>query len=496
MDYHMISPYKYLITILFLSISIGAFCQTTFSITFENSNNEYLLDIAADNFGNFYGVGYQTYKNSTIKKPIIWKVDSNIDTTSKVFEFNDSIAMFTQVYINEEGTLYVFGSIRPNDFAEQSILFLKLGPSFNIIEKKITKLPNIELFNLNNVLLSDNAIWVFGNYGNYLGIKKPGVFLFDSNMNLNSFRLYSYDEEGNFSDAFFSLDSTKIYSFVKDFNNSPIANYNPYDLFIIDKELNELAIFPLPTHQISDYCFYSGDVSGGFINNNLVICGSIDHGNVYNNSLDIGFTVTNLDLEVLNFSVFGKPNDTIDIAGYIRSCYILSHDRILITGTCNLGNSFYPSTPSIIYVALINNLAEIQYERLYGGDAHYWTTKIISTPDGGILIGALKYQIGSTWQRDIYMLKLDNQGLMTNVIEKRAGNFKPYKITNINNGKVIEIFVNSKSGSFKLYDLNGKFCYGGSLVEGYNNITLRSKGIYIICIDIDKNTYLEKIIKS
>jgi hypothetical protein len=62
-----------------------------------------------------------------------------------------------------------------------------------------------------------------------------------------------------------------------------------------------------------------------------------------------------------------------------------------------------------------DSLLNLRWERFYGGDAYYVMSNLIATQDGGCLIGGWRfdYQNSTEDQTDIFLLKLNSEGLLT-----------------------------------------------------------------------------------
>ena len=109
--------------------------------------------------------------------------------------------------------------------------------------------------------------------------------------------------------------------------------------------------------------------------------------------------------------------DTIDFPSIYRGIDFKNSDTLLAGGTHNLSlyNPYYAHQPSWLVVLQTDSLLNLRWERFYGGDAYYVMSNLIATQDGGCLIGGWRfdYQNSTEDQTDIFLLKLNSEGLLT-----------------------------------------------------------------------------------
>ncbi|PKP47960.1 MAG: hypothetical protein CVT92_16520 [Bacteroidetes bacterium HGW-Bacteroidetes-1] len=114
-------------------------------------------------------------------------------------------------------------------------------------------------------------------------------------------------------------------------------------------------------------------------------------------------------------------SDTIDFTAFRQSIDFRTKDTILIgfTRNINIQNPYYAQQPSWLVVLQTDSLLNLRWERFYGGDAYYVMSNLISTQDGGCLIGGWRfdYQNSTEDQTDVFLLKLNSEGLLTGQVE-------------------------------------------------------------------------------
>lgn len=475
---------------------ISVFCQGTFEVVFESPYEERLTGIAEDPDGNFYGVGVQMRYNPYREYPIVWKIDSNGDTTSKVFYSDDSLTSFTSIKANQDGTLDILGiEHKPyGGYFDYDILHYKLNSDLTIITSELLSFPLYYSTTFTEVLYSKNNIYLFCQLTDMDSIQRPGVLLLDNEYKLVSSAIYDYDSEGYISDAFFSPDSSQIWTYTKDFFSTKAVS--PTHFFIIDTLLNEISVKALPANQYADYSYFNHYLSGGVIDGDkLLFCGNFSHGTLYplNSEHDIGILKCDTSLNQLGLVVFGTEHINDHAAAY-NSSDLISSDSILICGTLKTGDGFFPNHPTNIILRLIDNDLNTLFEKTFGGDAFYYSMNIIATSDGGCLIGAHRSELGSEWKRNTYLLKLNNEGLLTKNKNINASELKPYRFYVNHELKKIEINLDMPDATAFLYKLDGSLLNTVPLKEGYNTIPFKDANTHLILL-IKTNTKLftEKI---
>lgn len=472
------------------------FSQRTFEVLFESPFEERLADITEDSAGNYYGVGVQRRDNPFRSYPILWKINSEGDTISKIFYTSDSIAGFHSIKSNEDGTLDILGYKLENDNRNffYSTLHYKLNSDLTILQSELLNYSEYISTTVTQILYAKNKIYLFCQLINLDSVQKPGVVLLDNEFNLVSSKVYDYYLEGYISEAFFSPDSSQIWMYTKNF--IPTKAVSPTHFFIIDTLLNEISIKALPANQYSDYSYFDNYLSGGVIDGDkLLFCGNFFHGtNIpLNTEFDIGLSKCDTSLNQLGLVVFGT-SDIIDHAGAINASDYISLDSILICGTLKVGDGFFPNHPTFIILRLIDIDLNTLFERTFGGDAFYYTTNIIATSDGGCLIGAHRSELGSEWRRNTYLLKLNKEGLLTSTDIISTSELKPYNFYVNHESKQIVINLALPEATAFLYKLDASLLNTLSLKEGFNTIPIRENNSHLILlIKTPTKLFTEKI---
>ncbi len=107
--------------------------------------------------------------------------------------------------------------------------------------------------------------------------------------------------------------------------------------------------------------------------------------------------------------------DTIDYPGFYSNLDFIDANDIYFSGVKNLPlvGPFSP-VDSWFFLNKLNSSLEVQWQKFYGGNAFYWVWLTIATQDGGCLMAGTRYDyITQTNLRDVYILKVDEDGLVT-----------------------------------------------------------------------------------
>jgi len=484
--------YKSLVLLVTL-YSSNLFGQETFELIFESPYEERIGNIIEDYSGNFYGIGVQRREDPHREYPVIWKIDYQGDTTSRVYLSDDTLSGFQFIEPNLDGTLEVFGYQKYNSNSNRNILYYKLNPNLDILDSSVISLPQYYSIAITEFLSAPGYYFFFCKLTSQDSIQKPGVIKLDKNLNYISSTVYDYSSYGYITEAFFSPDSSQIWMYTEEF--TPLKAVSPTHLFIIDILLNPVSLKPLPANQYSSFSYFDDYLAGGLIeNNNILIGGTFFHGTnqPFNTELDIGVTICDTSMNQLGLEIFGTI-DTIDQSAAYDAVDFISPDRFLFCGTLKVGDGFFPNHPTIIHVRSMDNELNTIYERNFGGDAFYYTTNIIATSDGGCLIAAHRSELGTDFLRNTYLLKLNSEGLLTSTHNEKIPLTKPYKFNIDSETRQIQIDLLIDKATAYLYDINGSLLDIMALKKGCNVFSFNKvKNHRILIIKTNPDIFTEK----
>jgi hypothetical protein len=213
----------------------------------------------------------------------------------------------------------------------------------------------------------------------------------------------------------------------------------------------------------------------------------------------IGFSVLDTSMQWQQVQYFGS-DDTSYYTSYSRPTFDFhTTDSIFFTGTKNQISSFFPQKPSWIMAGALDSDFQPYYINYYGGDAYYHANSMLLTSDGGSIILADRYDKNTQgYEYDVFFLKLNNQGLITEVNQNEICPHRPFLISPnpFENSLQIEMF--NETAALTLIDLSGREVQKEILTKGVNKINTSKLhiGIYVAIVELNHGKfYSEKIIK-
>lgn len=164
-------------------------------------------------------------------------------------------------------------------------------------------------------------------------------------------------------------------------------------------------------------------------------------------------------------------------------------------GTSNFDyyNPFWSTYDSWLHLVKINPDISPIWEYWYGGDAYYFLYSILATNDGGCIMVGNRYDYETQNQeRDIYIVKVDSNGLITWTQEIQIN--KPESTVYPNPGTDnLNIKTSINNADFELINLNGQVLIRHKLDENQSVINTESlkSGIYFYRLRDIKNKTIE-----
>ncbi len=224
-------------------------------------------------------------------------------------------------------------------------------------------------------------------------------------------------------------------------------------LFSFDMDLNYLSEFE------PDYNFRSITCrTTNYNNDSYIISGTLSKPTGEDCLCNLIYDNNN---ELLDSTAIYCSTDTITYAGSGNSI-LVSDSSIWSVGIYNLDPStFWQPDPTWIQLSKMNSNFELTDQFYYGGNGLYFPYDIISTSDDGIMIVGNYYNpnaIPLVHQRDPFVLKVNNEGLIVNVDNPE----KPIAQEAIvlpnpgNEFLQVKLAVQHKSADFQLFDINGR----------------------------------------
>ena len=114
----------------------------------------------------------------------------------------------------------------------------------------------------------------------------------------------------------------------------------------------------------------------------------------------------------------GKIGDTVDYGGADRSMDFIDKNHIFLAGTSNIDLYYgtYSAMPSWYVLSSLDSMLNVRWVKYYYGDACYVLRSVVATADGGAILTGSRYDYKDPANKlDIYILKVNQDGIYTSV---------------------------------------------------------------------------------
>lgn len=491
---------KIVLLIVFLFSSSISNSQNSYSIVFEAlGTDDYPGEMIENSMGDLFIVGLKReYTNQ--ERAVVWKIDSEGDTISRVFNYNDTSSSLFTILPENDGTVSAFGYIdNEQNSPNSSILMLRLDSILNVVSERIIEIPGFNKVVIERSFSTSSNYFLAGLGTDYFNISKLLLIKLDDQYNLISQQSFFQNENynGSIQDILMPNDQSLLYIVTRDV----IPNAPTTHLLITDTMLNLVSFKPFPTNQLPGFIssqFHNSVTAKILSNDDFIVGGTFYSHALYQGiQLDIGFSIFDTSMVYRPMKLLGKM-DTADNGGFRQCIDFKSEDSIYFAGTQRIISAPYPNDVSWIYTGLLNSNLDLSYEHWYGGDAHYMVMSIVTAQDGGYYISAMRYdQSTSLNLYDLSVIKLNNEGLITG-----SHNVIP-------DAQTLEIYPNpssdyiciysSSNGLLQFFSLSGQLIDQFELQNGLNclDIVAIPSGFYISKLVLNnKKTSLTKFVKK
>jgi len=183
------------------------------------------------------------------------------------------------------------------------------------------------------------------------------------------------------------------------------ATNSPGQIMTLDSVFNIVGIDSIPNRVFNCMTVKKNNDSSYFLTGN-----KSDNG-----SKNYAIMALNENNDCNKISIIGN-NDTIDFAGMVQSMDFIYPDKIFVGGTSNfsLGGVFSQQN-SWYALSNFDSALNLNWTRYYGGDAYYQLQSVVATQDGGAMLDGTKYDYPTqSYQLDIYLVKVNEDGVLTN----------------------------------------------------------------------------------
>jgi hypothetical protein len=441
--------------------------QTTFELLLDTENDQILFDAMEDEYGNFYTVGYSSEPGSGFRKGLLIKFDNNGNILDENFYplLNDAYTI-SNIIQDTSGTFILCGFTTDTtaNRLHLKLYMQRIDYSLSTLKQKTYDISKehrtaalFSTLGFNNDILITTGIFKD---------TQPPALVYNIRLNSNLDSVYASKQFlGLYSSAIHQLTDSTYWVF-----GDPNGRYMICDTMFNILQIYNTSFFvnePLGIKWDTDTSFFMAGEWGGGPDDDIGILRQYHPHDTTNALFTSWGTLDTLDMTALTGALDFKNKDSVYV-GAITPFWIN-----------------WPSFPSCFVLLQTDSLLNIRWERFYCNDEYYYDLmNVLATKDGGCLLVGNRYDYNAEIkERDIYILKVNDEGLIVNTNE--PFNIKvseaivfPNPGTNRLNLRIAEQHPKS---IFELYDMKGRLVIHKKVTGKWSeiNTTLLKSGTYI-----------------
>ncbi|MCK9269606.1 MAG: T9SS type A sorting domain-containing protein [Bacteroidales bacterium] len=470
--------------ILFFLLVISALSgntQNTFELLIEGKLDQTTTSLVETNeyyvFSEIYGViSHPGAKTNLYKTDKQGNIISMVGVKPELYEF-----VLTNLIFEGNGKFTGFGFQKTTEESAAYFTILELDESFSIVTEKQYQ-TGFYYLDYINVEKSNGDYLIVGS-GQYKPLPHYNLFSYLVNSAYDTIRSKVYPEEGLIVafDIIPVVDQNYFKVFTRGFG---LQFSSPGQIILIDNSLNRIKYTEIP-----EYVFSYMDAK--YIDDaHYLLSGKKDI--IDENRQTTKLALMRMDTAdvMQEIHLFGSE-DTITYPGFYSNLDFVDENAIYYAGVKNLAFNYYTPVDSWFFLNKLNSNLEVQWQKFYGGDAYYNLWNVLATQDGGCLMAGTRYDyITQTNLRDLYILKVDANGLIVGTGEELPSISVQDAIVYPNPGNEyfhIQSGPQISGALFELFDLSGNLVLTTTLDERVETIsTIRlSTGTYPYRITFD-----------
>jgi len=421
--------------------------QSTFEWSLPYPEDAIPMDGICDSLGNFY---LTILRQDTIRQvSVLLKINSRGDTIKSRVFMKDSVNGFIlKLFPTYDGNYMAAGQIttgNPPIVNNAELWFVKFDSSLNVLFEKRFQTPFVTIDHLRSIPYKGlHLVFGFGDFGIttsfVIKITDNGDTLLIKTITNNGKTLRFYD-------ALYQPNSQRLNFFGRAF----VPSLNTYgQIFELDSLFNIIHVDSIPEG------IFSGNNARWIDDIKFLLTGEYLHKPSATQDNDLGLISLDTSNYVYHHQNFGKP-DTIDYPACGTNLDFNTLNNIYYGGTAN---QFIPpssaNAPSWFILNKIDTACNLIWQKFYGGDTFYNLFGIIASPDGGCLLyGNLYDYITQDERRDVYVLKVNQDGELLSISEKNPIKVKEVIVYPNPGSDQIIIRTALKAVSMRLYNVQG-----------------------------------------
>jgi hypothetical protein len=448
-------------------VALAGQTQHTFQKTISKPYLQTIYDVKEDADKNLLLVGRVINDNRSMGYVIKLSRDGEL-LHSKTFPFGSKASLFFNLHVLYNQYI-IFGHI--SDSQNQDLLYLKLDQELEITDQKnLTLFPNFGISYINSIIDSDNNFVLSG----YTSGSNTNPYYYKLSQEGDSIVSFLHENEHILSKSFDIIERPNnkgYYSFCSHLDG-PLGD-PPGSMLKLNKSFEIEEKFYIPMLAFNNY----SPIKTG---NDIIINTNKFRAMPGSDDNDIILMKIDTVANPMYDHPLGMLGDTNDYAPYMNGTSQVGLTDFYASGTANLieYDPFYGNGQNnwIMLGKFSANLEEY-WLKYFGGDAYYHTYSMTTTSDHGCLVVATRYDDEHPENdRDIYVLKVNDEGLVTwdETIQPSADVYKVYPNPGNN---VLNLDLREKRFVFQLYNNTGQLVLSKENQRSINTSAM-SRGIY------------------
>ena len=461
--------------LIFAVLHHTSYSQQTFELWLNSSLDEYPRDMIMDAEHNFVGIIQKTSPIDNSFFSYLYKIGETGDTTSKMFNKQDTILVLDKIIQSSESPIefLVCGTGYHQDSSASLWFsyFSKLDVNMDKIWERTYHLHHVDEYVClpicSQILKLETGGYLHGNY--LEPFQKMLFFQLSENGDSIAYRMYEGDSTGRFAGLTYNHDSTAYWAHISGGQYEP----NPPECQCV--ELN----FQLEQTQVMNYPRYFW----GENTTRLLPTGGLATASVFSNpwipeQYVATFKLDN-DFNVLAECKMTSP-DTANQGAHKELDFVYPTD-IYFGGTNNFQMGIFVPGPSWFVVGRLNEDFELQDELYIGGDATYNLKTIVATADSGVILSGTWYDYDSqSYQRDVLILKLTKEDLITGIDKQTVIPIASAIVYPNPGGNQFNIRTSCIDSRFRMWDISGNLIIEQNIEQNITSFDSHSlvPGVY------------------
>lgn len=453
-----------LLFFLISGLSFPGRAQDSFELLIEDKWDQMPTSVIETDEHYVFAELYRSVSNPEAKTNF-YKIDKQGNIIS-IKGIKPELYEFVLTNIIDEGNdkFTGFGFQKVAEGSAACFTILELDEDFSIVNEKQyqTGFDNLDYV---NVEILNSGYLIVGS-GKYTSFPIYHLFSYQLNKNYDTIKSRVYPEEGLI--LAFDIIPANDQNYFKVFTMGFTQQTNTIgQIILMDSILDRIEYTDMPEHVFSYMDARYIDEAHYLLTGKKDI---IDEGR---QTTRLAFMRMDTADVLQDIQVFG-PADTITYPGFYSNFDFVYENEIYYVGTKNIPFGYFIPVDTWFFINKLNSNLELQWQKFYGGDANYMVWNMIATQDGGCLMAGTRYDyVTQINDRDLYILKVDENGLVTGTGEELPNITVQDAIVYPNPGSSQ---LNIQSGPqingalFELFDLRGNLVLSTTLDERLETI--------------------------